>query len=67
MLRPLPLKALAPHPQGLNIDALAQATGMEEETLHEALKTLKRHDVVEEREGFWQIIVELFRRWVLQS
>jgi AAA+ ATPase superfamily predicted ATPase len=61
------LKVLAPHPQGLNIDALAQATGMEEKTLQEALKTLKRHDVVEEREGCWQIIVELFRRWVLQS
>jgi hypothetical protein len=61
------LKALAPHPEGLSIDALAQVTGMEEETLQEALKTLKRHDVVQEREGGWQIIVELFRRWVLQS
>jgi DNA-binding transcriptional ArsR family regulator len=60
------LKALAPHPEGLSIDALAQATGMDEETLQEALKTLKRHDVVEESEGCWQIIVELFRRWVLQ-
>jgi MFS family permease len=60
------LKALAPHPEGLNIDALVQATGMEEKTLQEALKTLKRHDVVEESEGCWQIIVELFRRWVLQ-
>jgi hypothetical protein len=61
------LRALAPHPEGLSIDALAQVTGMEEETLQEALKTLKRHDVVQEREGGWQIIVELFRRWVLQS
>jgi predicted Rossmann fold nucleotide-binding protein DprA/Smf involved in DNA uptake len=61
------LRALAPHPHGLSIDALAQATAMEEKTLQEALKTLKRHDVVEEREGCWQIIVELFRRWVLQN
>ncbi len=61
------LKALAPYPDGLSIDALAQVTGMEEETLQEALKTLTRHDVVREREGCWQIIVELFRRWVLQS
>jgi hypothetical protein len=61
------LKALAPHPQGLSINALAQATGMDEETLQEALKTLMRHDVVREREGCWQIIVELFRRWVLQA
>jgi hypothetical protein len=60
------LKVLAPHPQGLSIDALAQATGMEEKTLQEALKTLTRHDVVEESEGCWQIIVELFRRWILQ-
>jgi hypothetical protein len=61
------LKALAPHPQGLSIDALAQATAMEEKTLQEALKTLTRHDVVQQREGRWQIIVELFRRWVLQN
>jgi hypothetical protein len=60
------LKALAPHPEGLSIDALVHSTGMDEETLQEALKTLKRHDVVEESEGCWQIIVELFRRWVLQ-
>jgi hypothetical protein len=40
---------------------------MDEETLQEALKTLMRHDVVREREGCWQIIVELFRRWVLQA
>jgi hypothetical protein len=61
------LRALAPHPQGLSIDALAQATAMEEKTLQEALKTLTRHDVVQQREGHWQIIVELFRRWVLQN
>jgi hypothetical protein len=61
------LRALAPHPQGLSIDALAQATAMEEKTLQEALKTLTRHDVVQQREGRWQIIVELFRRWVLQN
>jgi DNA-binding IclR family transcriptional regulator len=40
---------------------------MEEKTLQEALKTLTRHDVVQQREGRWQIIVELFRRWVLQN
>jgi AAA+ ATPase superfamily predicted ATPase len=60
------LKALAPHPEGLSIDALVHSTGMDEKTLQEGLKTLKRHDVVEESEGCWRIIVELFRRWVLQ-
>ena len=71
------LKALAPHPQGLTLDELRTqfneilrahvGAPLPEKTLQEALKTLKRHDVVEEREGCWQIIVELFRRWVLQS
>lgn len=59
------LKAITPHPEGLSMDALAQATGMEEETLHKALETLKRHDVIQETERRWHIIVELFRRWVL--
>jgi len=70
------LKALAPHPQGLNIDELRTqfnellrahvGATLPEETLHEALTTLTRHDVIKEKEGCWQIIVELFRRWVLQ-
>ena len=59
------LKAIAPYPEGLNIQALTQATGMKENNLHKALQTLKRHDVIEETEGNWRIIVELFRRWVL--
>jgi len=71
------LKALAPHPEGLSIeelrtqlDELVGAQGiapLQEETTQEALKTLIRHDVVQESEGSWQIIVELFRRWVLQN
>jgi hypothetical protein len=71
------LRALAPHPEGLSLDelrtqldALIGAQGfapLQEETLQDALKTLMRHDVVQEREGHWQIIVELFRRWVLHS
>jgi Cdc6-like AAA superfamily ATPase len=71
------LKALAPHPEGLSIDELRTqfneilrahvGAPLPEETLHEALTTLTRHDVIKEREGCWQIIVELFRRWVLQS
>ena len=59
------LQALAPQPEGLSIDTLAQTTDMDDVTLQEALKTLKRHDVVKETEGRWRIIVELFRRWVL--
>lgn len=73
------LKALAPHPdpEGLSLDELrTQLDGivgvngrspLQEETLQDALKTLMRHDVIREREGCWQIIVELFRRWVVQN
>jgi hypothetical protein len=60
------LRILAPHPQGLTLDALVQSTNMDEATLEEALKTLTRHDVVKEVDGCWRIIVELFRLWVLQ-
>jgi hypothetical protein len=60
------LRALAPYPEGLSIEALSQSTNIEIAPLQEALNTLKRHDVVEEIEGCWHIIVELFRRWVLQ-
>jgi hypothetical protein len=60
------LRALAPSPEGLSIEALSQSTSIEIAALQEALNTLKRHDVVEEIEGRWHIIVELFRRWVVQ-
>ncbi|MEH2207885.1 MAG: ATP-binding protein [Nostoc sp.] len=61
------VQVLAPHPEGLSLDALAQSTGMNDADLQEALNTLKRHDVVEETQGNWRIMVELFRRWVLQQ
>jgi hypothetical protein len=60
------LRILAPHPQGLTLDALSQSTNIDEATLQEALKTLTRHDVVKEIDGYWRIIVELFRLWLLQ-
>lgn len=61
------IQLLAPHPEGLSLDVLAQSTGMNDANLQEALNTLKRHDVVEETQGSWRIMVELFRRWVLQQ
>ncbi|KAB8331742.1 ATP-binding protein [Scytonema tolypothrichoides VB-61278] len=60
------LQALACHPEGLSLEMLSDYTKIEIALLEEALNTLMRHDVVEEIEGRWQIIVELFRRWVLQ-
>ncbi|QIR39301.1 ATP-binding protein [Tolypothrix sp. PCC 7910] len=61
------IQVLAPHPEGLSLDALAESTGMGREQLQAALGVLMRHDVVAENEGRWRIIVELFRRWVLQK
>ena len=61
------LRALAAHAEGLSLDALARTTGFGEAALQQALQTLQRHDVIEETDGHWRIIVELFRRWVLAS
>ncbi|MEH2292064.1 hypothetical protein [Nostoc sp.] len=61
------IQVLPPHPEGLSLDVLAQSIGMNDPNLEEALNTLKRHDVVEQNQGSWRIMVELFRRWVLQQ
>ncbi|MEG3970602.1 ATP-binding protein [Microcoleus sp. T2B6] len=58
------LRAIAPHPEGLDINTLAEFTGMNETNLQQALNSLIRHDVVWEIDGKWRIIVELFRVWV---
>jgi hypothetical protein len=59
------LRTLAPYLEGMNFDRLSEATGMDETSLREALKTLERHDVIRESDGCYCIAVELFRRWVL--
>lgn len=69
------LKVLAPHPDGLMIEQLrvklaesfreSVIAPLEEKQLEEGLETLKRHDVIQQKGEYWQIIVELFRRWVL--
>lgn len=58
------LRAIAPHREGLDINTLAEITGMNETNLQPALNSLIRHDVVWEIDGKWRIIVELFRVWV---
>jgi hypothetical protein len=60
------LQVLAPHAEGLTLGEIADAAGVESADATEALETLKRHDVVAETESRWRIVVELFRRWVLQ-
>lgn len=61
------LRAIAPYPQGLDILNIEAITGIDQTTLEIALKTLERHDVIQEKTGKWSIIVELFRRWVEQE
>lgn len=62
------LRVLAPHPKGLSYEDVIREVSTEvfdEESLKEAIKTLKNHDVVEETQGQLCIIVELFRRWLV--
>ncbi|MEM9272575.1 MAG: ATP-binding protein [Cyanobacteria bacterium P01_F01_bin.143] len=59
------ITALAPHPRGLTIEELTNATGLDTEDLGAAIAILERHDVIKERNGQYCIIVELFRRWAL--
>ncbi|MEG4320550.1 MULTISPECIES: ATP-binding protein [unclassified Microcoleus] len=61
------LRALAPHLDGMNFDRLSAEIGMDRKSLEEALKTLERHDVVQQSDGCYCISVELFRRWVQMS
>jgi hypothetical protein len=61
------LTVLAEYPEGFSIDKLLQRTGLDETILNDALNTLKRHDVVCETGNHWKIIVELFRRWVVEN
>jgi len=70
------LKALAPYRDGLSLEELKaqfhtwvgahSRAPLQAETLDDALETLKRHDVIAQKDGRWSIIVELFRRWVVQ-
>jgi hypothetical protein len=44
-----------------------ESTNLDKTTLNNAIETLKRHDVIRETNGLYYIIVELFRRWVLEN
>lgn len=58
------LKALADYPEGLNKDDLLKITKLGNSTFLEAVKRLKRHDIIEETHSKYRIIVELFRLWL---
>ena len=48
-------------------DELSNKTSLDLEELTEAINTLKKHDVIEEKDNNYRIIVELFRRWVVME
>lgn len=61
------LRILASNPEGLSMEKIRhQVTDLDDVAVTDALNTLQRHDVVEQNQGRWRIIVELFRRWILQ-
>jgi len=60
-------RVFAEYPEGLTFDKLLQRTGLDETVLNDALNTLERHDVVLQTGNHWKIIVELFRRWVVEN
>jgi hypothetical protein len=61
------LKALAHHPEGLNLADLTTALGQPAEHITAALTTLQRHDVVILAGGRYRFAVELMRRWVVHQ
>ncbi|HAN72995.1 MAG TPA: hypothetical protein DCQ63_00865 [Planktothrix sp. UBA8402] len=61
------IKAIAPHPTGLDFNTLQTITNLDPNSLQNALDTLSRHDVITETDNHWRIIVELFRRWVINN
>ncbi|WP_237747813.1 AAA family ATPase [Planktothrix mougeotii] len=61
------IKAIAPHPTGLDFNTLQTITNLDPNSLQNALDTLSRHDVIQETDNHWRIIVELFRRWVINN
>jgi len=61
------LKAFAFSQDGLIEAQLLQITSLSLQQLREAIETLKRHDVIQETEGRFKIVVELLRRWLIAS
>ncbi len=59
------IKVLAPEKAGLSYEELKEKTQLTDEQLEEAINTLKRHDVIGEKDLKYSISVELFRRWVV--
>ncbi|MGK7880925.1 MAG: ATP-binding protein [Crocosphaera sp.] len=58
------IKILAPYQQGLTIDELLEKSTLNESEIKPILESLQRHDVIEEKENKYTIIVELFRQWM---
>ena len=58
------IKMLAPYQQGLTINQLLETSNFTESEIEPIIESLKRHDVIEEKDNKYVITVELFRQWV---
>ncbi|WP_339390246.1 ATP-binding protein [Crocosphaera watsonii] len=58
------IKILAPYQQGLTINQLLETSNFTESEIEPIIESLKRHDVIEEKDNKYVITVELFRQWV---
>jgi len=59
------LKTLAPHVEGMDVNLLLQDSDLDERTFYPTLQALENHDVVRCRGNKVRMIVELFRRWLV--
>jgi hypothetical protein len=61
------LRMLASSEAGLSLEDLTGQSSLSDQAARDALETLKRHDVVTQRDGRWRFTVELMRHWVAQK
>ncbi|MGC1306939.1 MAG: ATP-binding protein [Phormidesmis sp.] len=60
------LKILAKKDEGQSPSDIRRKSNLSSREIEQALKTLRRHDVVKKDDDKWTIIVPLFRQWVLK-
>jgi hypothetical protein len=64
--QPLILESICNTVPGKSLAKIIRETGLSSDKVRAALDTLRRHDVIVEREGKYAFAVELMRRWVAQ-
>lgn len=61
------LTAMARSEAGMSAEDIAQNTGLSLTQTEFALRTLKRHDVIDSHQGYWRFSAELMRLWLLRQ